>query len=201
MPRILLADDHSVVRRHVREMLETEPGFAVCAEASTGIEAVTLTASELPDIVILDLSMPQLNGLEAARQIHERFPSIDMLLLTMYDPIELMDEVIASGVRTCILKTDLHDLLATVRSIWNQRQTCDMLTEMERQIVQMLAQAKSNKEIAATLSLTVRAVEIYRAVIMHKLKVSSNLDLVHYATRQKSVETKSPIKPFVSSLR
>jgi DNA-binding NarL/FixJ family response regulator len=224
MPRILLADDHPVVRRHVREILESEAGFAVCAEASTGHEAIRLTASELPDIVILDLSMPELNGLDAARQIHQQFPNIDMLILTMYDPLQLMDEVLGAGVRTCILKTDLHHLVATVRSIWQQRQTSNnttltdreterlpdglvvdpvenptvTLTELELQIVRMFAQAKSNKEIALALSLTVRAVEIHRVAIMHKLKISSMFDLVHYAMRQKLVENKSTVKPFLS---
>src|SRR5262245_7745036 len=176
MPRILLADDYPVVRRHVREILEAEPGFSVCAEASNGLEAVTLTASRFPDIVILDLSMPEMNGLEAARQIHKRFPLIEMVVLTMYDPSNLMDEVIASGVRTCLLKTDLDHLVSTLRDIWLQRQSLNSgssldhgpaiphnssvdpleqpghaLTEFEQQIVQMLAQAKSNKDIAATL--------------------------------------------------
>jgi DNA-binding NarL/FixJ family response regulator len=224
MPRILLADDHPVVRRHVREILETESGFAVCAEASTGQEAVTLTASELPDIVILDLSMPEMNGLEAARQIHQQFPSIDMLILTMYDPLQLMDEVLASGVKSCVLKTDLHHLVATVRSICYQRQNSHnttfvapetervpggvvvdppesptvTLTDLELQIVRMFAQAKSSKEIALALSLTVRTVEIHRVAIMHKLKISSMFDLVHYAVRKKLVENKSTVKPFLS---
>ena len=83
MPRILLADDYPVVRRLVRELLETEPDFSVCGEASNGLEAVTLTTSRFPDIVILDLSMPEMNGLEAARQIHKRFPVIEILILTM----------------------------------------------------------------------------------------------------------------------
>src|SRR5882724_8022957 len=112
MVRILLADDHPLIRRQLREMLESEPGLTVCAEASDGCEAVKLAASTLPDFVILDLSMPLLNGLQAAQQLHGRFPQIEMIILTMYDPIELMEQVIAAGVRTCILKTDLHHLVA-----------------------------------------------------------------------------------------
>jgi DNA-binding NarL/FixJ family response regulator len=223
MPRILLADDYPVVRRQVREILETEPGFSVCAEASNGLEAVTLTVSRLPDIAILDLSMPQMNGLEAARQIHQRFALIDILILTMYDPSEFMEEVIAAGVRTCILKTDLDRLVATIRNIWEERQSrnCGLLsdhtpetandslvgdgiepaptlTQFERQIVQMLAQAKSNKDIADTLSLTVKAVELQRETIMRKLEISSFFDLVQYAMRKKLIETKSTVKPFVA---
>jgi DNA-binding NarL/FixJ family response regulator len=118
MPRILVADDHAVVRSHVCASLEIEQGFAVCAQASTGLEAVRLAATALPDIAILDLSMPELNGLEAARQIHKRFPRIEIVILTLHDPLEFMDQVIASGARACILKTDLNHLTATVRSIW-----------------------------------------------------------------------------------
>ena len=226
MPRILLADDHSVVRRQVRQKLESEEGFEVCAEAANGLEAVTLTASALPDFAILDLSMPQMNGLEAARQIHQRFPTVEMLILTMYDPVQFMDEVIASGVRTCILKTDLHHLVATIRSIWEQRQSRisksspdhaaeshhitmdvdaekhrDPLTDFERQIVQMLAQARSNKEIAAAMVLTVKAVEVHRAAIMCKLKINSMFDLVHYAIGQKLVQTATPSKRAATGVR
>ena len=131
MPRILLADDHPLVRRHVREILEIEADFVVCAEASTGVEAVSLAESARPDIAILDLSMPHMNGLEAARRIHERFPQTELFVLTMYDPREFMDEVIASGVRTCILKTDLHHLLAVVRTIWQQRQNCGCASPLD----------------------------------------------------------------------
>jgi len=118
MPRILVADDHPVVRRHVCASLENEHGFAVCAQASTGLEAVRLASTALPDIVILDLSMPELNGLEAARQIHKSFPLMEIVILTLHDPLEFMDQVIESGARTCILKTDMHHLTAAVRSIW-----------------------------------------------------------------------------------
>jgi DNA-binding NarL/FixJ family response regulator len=225
MPRILVADDHSVVRRHVCELLESEKDFVVCGEASNGLEAIQVAEAEHPDFVILDLSMPKMNGLEAARQIHKRFPLIDMIILTMYDPLELMDDVIASGVRTCILKTDLHHLVTMVHSIWQHRQSAganpatsqspttpdssgaddavetaaDTLTAVERQIVQMLAQAKSNKDIATTLSLTMNAVKVHRAVIMHKLKIKSMFELVHYALQKKLVETKSTVKPFVTT--
>jgi DNA-binding NarL/FixJ family response regulator len=209
MPRILIADDHPGMRRRVREALETEAGFIVCAEASNGVEAVALTASAHPHIVILDLSMPELNGLEAAKEIHRRFPLIDILILTMYDPLDFTHEEAETGIRSCILKTDLQYLVTTVRGIWQpslQRASApadvltgadtaerpaDELTSLERTIVQMLAQAKSNKEIAAVLDLTVTAVEVHRAAIMHKLEISSIVDLVRYAIQNKLVATKS----------
>ncbi len=208
MLRILIADDHPVVRRRVREILESEEDWEVCAEAVNGREAVAMTIAERPDIVVLDLSMPELNGLQAARQIHELFPKTGLLIFTMHDSLELMDEVKTFGVQTYMLKTDLHQLAGAVRRIWQK--SCasetprngsrtdekedvsdEMLTDLERQIVRMLAQARNNQEIAAALSLTVKGVEIHRAGIMCKLKINSVFELVHYAVRKKLVETKS----------
>ncbi len=213
MPRILIADDHSLVRRYVREILEQDQGWKVCAEAATGREAVALAAAEHPDVVVLDLCMPDLNGLEAARQIHERFPQTAIFIITMYDPLELTNEVAAFGVRACLLKTDLHRLIAAVRNELQESRAlpnpssdgpvetrpdsqtdekvevpAEMLTPLEQQIVQMLAHAKSNKEIAAALSMTVKSVEDRRAAIMHTLKINSVLELVQYAVRMKLVK-------------
>jgi len=218
MPRILIADDHALVRRYVREILEQE-GWKVCAEAATGKQAVALTTVERPDVVVLDLCMPDLNGLEAARQIHEQFPETAIFIITMYDPLELTNQVAAFGVRACLLKTDLHYLVAAVRDETHESLTLtntspdgsmatrhgsrtdekvevpvEMLTALERQIVQMLAHAKSNKEIADALSMTVKAVEVRRAAIMCTLKVNSVLELMQYAVRIKLVETKSTSK-------
>jgi DNA-binding NarL/FixJ family response regulator len=121
--RILLADDHPVVRRHVREILQSEIGWEVCAEAATGREAVLLTAREHPDIVVLDLSMPELTGLQAAKLIHQHFPETEMIVLTMHEPSGLRSQLAESGVRACLQKTDLQDLLDTVRDVWESRAT------------------------------------------------------------------------------
>jgi len=115
--RILLADDHAIVRRHVRNILQAQEGWQVCAEATTGREAVAMTAKEQPDLVVLDLSMPGLNVIEAARMIHKQFPEIEMIVLSMYEPCEVMAQLAGSGVRACVLKTDLEDLVVAVRSI------------------------------------------------------------------------------------
>jgi DNA-binding NarL/FixJ family response regulator len=207
MLRILIADDHPVVRRYVRELLESEEDWEVCAEAANGLEAVAMTSVHHPDIVVLDLSMPELDGLQAARKIHEMFPKTGLLIFTMHDPHELMEEVKAFGVRTCMLKTDLHQVAGAVRSVWQQSRcseipycsqtaekedgSAETLTGIEQQIVQMLAQARNNREIASALSLTVGAVEIHRAAIMCKLKIDSVYELVRYAVRKKLIETKS----------
>ena len=116
MLRILLADDHSVVRRIVRNFVQSESGWEVCAEATTGREAVVMTAKEHPDVVILDLSMPDLNGLQAATLIHNQFPETQLILLTMHDSLELKDQLTASGIRACIRKDDLNQLVMAIRN-------------------------------------------------------------------------------------
>ena len=116
MLRILLADDHSVVRRIVRNYVQSESGWEVCAEATTGREAVVMTAAEHPDVVVLDLSMPDLDGLQAASLIHNQFPETQLILLTMHDSLELKDQLTASGIRACIRKDDLNQLVVAIRN-------------------------------------------------------------------------------------
>jgi DNA-binding NarL/FixJ family response regulator len=120
MPRILLADDHPKVRRHVRDALETLKGWEVCGEASTGREAVAMTEIYTPDIVVLDLSMPELNGLEAAREITKRFPQTVVFILTMHDAHELIREVLAAGARACLTKSNLQLLINEVQNVHKQ---------------------------------------------------------------------------------
>ena len=115
MLRILIADDNADVRMYVREALEDEKNWRVCAEAGTGNDAVSLTAELLPDLVVLDLSMPNGNGIDATRAIHSRFPDIPILILTMHDGPELAMAAVGVGARACLLKSDLNSLLDTVR--------------------------------------------------------------------------------------
>jgi len=122
MPNVLLADNHAGIRRCVRNILESREGWEVCAEAATGRQAVELTAATRPDIVVLDLSMPELNGLQAAEQIHERFPEILMVILTGHDTPELSDVSKAVGVRICISKANLYELDETLDTVWQQVQ-------------------------------------------------------------------------------
>jgi DNA-binding NarL/FixJ family response regulator len=109
------------MRRHVRKILESEEGWEVCAEAATGCEAVERTTAKQPDIVVLDLSMPEMDGLEAARRIHEQFPQILIIIITMHDTVQLGDSIRALGVRTCIVKTELFRLVEAISSIWQER--------------------------------------------------------------------------------
>jgi DNA-binding NarL/FixJ family response regulator len=116
MPRILIADDHPIVRRNVREMLEDER-WEVCGEAATGREAVRMTAALRPDIVVLDLSMPETNGIEAALQIHREFPETEIVILTMHDVPELALAALSSGAHAYVLKSDMGQLIAAVREL------------------------------------------------------------------------------------
>src|SRR6476660_747374 len=120
MPRILLADDHPKVRRHVRDALETLKGWEVCGEASTGREAVAMTEIYAPDIVVLDLSMPELNGLEAARELSKKFPHTVVFILTMHDAHELIREVLAAGSRAVLTQSNLQDLIDEVQNVRKQ---------------------------------------------------------------------------------
>jgi DNA-binding NarL/FixJ family response regulator len=209
MPRILLADDHPIVRRHVREALQSVEGWEVCGEAANGREAVALTAAQRPDVVVLDLSMPDMDGLQAARLIHDQFPETAMIILTMHEPFGLAEELGTLGVRRWIPKTDIDHLVRAIRSLSAkspangtpklvQKPRADkkskvpvaMLTTLERDIVQMLAQARSHKEIADALSLTLAEVEIRREEILLKLQIDSVFDLVHYALREKLIEVR-----------
>ena len=121
MLRILVADDHPIIRRHICRILQNEKDWEVCGEAGTGREAVALNATEQPDLVVLDLSMPEMTGLEAAKLIHEQSPGTDIILLTMHEFFDLMEELNRLGIRTCIPKTELQELVNAVRSAHQSR--------------------------------------------------------------------------------
>jgi DNA-binding NarL/FixJ family response regulator len=211
--RILLADDHAIVRRGLRALVESRPGWEVCAEAVNGREAVDKTTQFKPDVAILDIGMPELNGLEATRQIVKTSPQTEVLILTMHQSEEVVREVLKAGARGYVLKSDAdQDLVAAVEMLLEHKpfltpnvtdvvlsrylsihdqldsQLQPRLTGREREIIQLLSEGKSNKEAAAALDISTRTVETHRATIMHKLGISSLSDLVRYAIRNKMVE-------------
>ncbi len=213
--RILVTDDHEVVRRGLRALLEAQPGWEVCGEAGDGREAINKAKQLKPDIVILDISMPGLNGLDAARQILKGVPSAKVLILTMHESEQMVREVLDAGARGYLLKSDAgRDLVAAVDALRRhktfftsrvaemvlhgylkggaaapeKKPSRDRLTPREREIVQLLAEGKSSKEVAVSLGLSVKTAETHRANIMRKLDLHSISDLVRYAVRNNIVE-------------
>ncbi len=213
--RILIADDHDLVRRGVKALLQSRADWQICGEANTGREAV-LKAEELkPDIVILDISMPDLNGLDAARRIRKASASTEVLILSMHYSDQLIREIVDAGVRGYIVKSDSdRDLIIAVETLAKHQpfftplatevilsnfnaggpvtkapeSIRDRLTSREREIVQLLAEGKSSKEVASSLSLSVKTVETHRANIMRKLDLHNVSELVRYAVRNQIVE-------------
>jgi DNA-binding NarL/FixJ family response regulator len=209
--RILLADDHSVVRRGLKGLLESRKGWKVCAEASDGRAAVAEAKRHRPDVAILDIGMPELNGVEVARQIRAASPLTEVLILSAHGSEKLAREIFDAGGRGYLVKEDAdQDLLAAVDAVrqhrpyftrklsdWVARQMQESdgkvprgrLTPREREIVQLLAEGKSNKEAAALLGISVKTIETHRANIMLKLNVHSITELVHYAIRNEMIHT------------
>jgi DNA-binding NarL/FixJ family response regulator len=207
--RILIADDHEMVRQGLRAVLENHPGWEVCGEAADGREALARTRQLKPDVVVMDISMPQLNGLEATRQITRAHPSTHVVVLTVHDSEVLVRRVLEAGARGYVLKSDAgRDVVAAIESLAANKpffttavselllqtflKACETgeqpgapepLTPREREIVQLLAEGKSNKEAGAVLGISVRTVEAHRAHIMQKLDLQSFSELVHYAMR------------------
>jgi DNA-binding NarL/FixJ family response regulator len=209
--RILIVDDHAVVRRGVRSLLESQPGWEIVAEATTGRDAVEQSRRLRPDVVVMDLSLPELNGLDATRQILKDAPDIEVLVLTMHHSEELAREVLQAGARGYVLKSDADDNLIAAVDMLRQHKpfltstvtefvlddyvrrgdssTEDVapsaVTAREREIIQLVAEGRSNKEVAAALGVSVKTVEAHRANIMRKLRLRSVSDLVRYAIRNK----------------
>jgi DNA-binding NarL/FixJ family response regulator len=212
--RILVADDHEIVRRGVSALLKARPGWEVCAEVADGRQAVAKTKEMRPDIVILDLGMPRLNGLEATRQIVRYNANQRVLILTVTDTEQLINEVLKAGARGFILKSDAaKDVVAAVealqqdRTFFNSRvgdmvlnqflrgderpirteATLSPLTPREREIVQLLAEGLSTKEVAVALNLSVKTAETHRSNLMRKLDLHCLSELVLYAVRNNMV--------------
>lgn len=209
--RILVADDHQVVRTGLRTLLESKAGWQVCAEAANGREAVEKATELHPDVAVLDIGMPLLNGVEATRQIRKVSPQTEILILSMHDSELMIQGVLDAGAHGYILKDDAdRNLLAAVDSLRRHKpylssrasvaaaaaqSTTDgierrarRLTPREREIVQLLAEGKSNKEIAAYLNISVKTAETHRANIMLKMNFHSVTELVRYAVKNKIIQ-------------
>ncbi len=214
--RTVIADDHDVVRRGLRDLL-VSAGIEVIGEACNGREAVERARELKPDVVVMDISMPELNGLEATRQIIAELPGTEVLILTMHQAEELVRQVLHSGARGYMLKSDAgRELVLAVQALWQHQpflttKISEMvfsaylrkntngppvpptagtarLTPREREILQLLAEGNSNKEVAAKLGISVKTAETHRSRVMAKLNLSSITDLVRYAVRNGIVE-------------
>jgi DNA-binding NarL/FixJ family response regulator len=218
--RILIADDHEVVRRGLSTLLQTHEGWEICGEAKDGREAVEMAKQLKPDVVILDVGMPNLNGLAATRQLAQQNPNQKVIVLTITDSDEVIREALDAGARGFVLKSDAaRDLVSAVEALQRNRmfftpRVNDMvlagfldkghngtrrespkvpqLTPREREVVQLLAEGKSSKEVACVLNLSTKTAETHRSNIMRKLGFHSIRDIVVYAIKNNIIQVQVP---------
>ena len=213
--RILVADDHEIVRQGLVSLLSEQSGWTVVNQASNGVEAVRLARESRPAVVVMDMTMPEMNGLDAARQIHTQLPNTEILILTAYESSELVREAVAAGARGVVLKNDAgNTLVQAIASLaegklyfssklvpLSQYEAFDQsvandaaeseeprLTPREREVVRLIAEGSSNKEIGTALGISVRTVETHRMNIMRKFGMQSVSELVRYAIRNRIIE-------------
>jgi two-component system response regulator NreC len=211
--RILVADDHGVVRRGLRLQLEQHPGFEVVGEAADGLDAVRLAEELIPDVVLMDIAMPGLNGIEATAQIVKRNPRVAVLILSMHSDETYLTRVLTAGAKGYLLKDTADADLARavevaaegkpffspviaqalledyVRQLQQRglHDSYDLLTDREKQVLQLLAEGKSNKEVATLLNLSPYTVETHRSHMMQKLNLHNAAEIVLYAVRKKII--------------
>jgi DNA-binding NarL/FixJ family response regulator len=213
--RILIADDHNLVRRGLKALIESRAGWQVCGEAHTGRDAAVKAEQMKPDVVILDISMPGLNGVEAARRIRKSSPNTEILILSVHYSDQLIRDILEAGARGYVMKSDSdRDLLVAVQAMADHKPfftskatelmltnfcqsgpqpqlkdlAADRLTSREREIVQLLSEGRSSKEVAAVLGISVKTADTHRANIMRKLNLHSVSELVLYAVRNQIIQ-------------
>jgi DNA-binding NarL/FixJ family response regulator len=213
--QILIADDHDLIRRGLRTLLESHPGWKVCAEARDGADAISKAEKLKPHVAILDISMPELNGLDATWKIREVCPKTEVLALSVHYSDQLIRDMVEAGARGYIVKSDSdRDLVVAVEAlshhkpfftsratevmsspvnarpslVYNSEGRKDRLTSRERQVVQLLSDGQTSKQVAARLHMSVKTAETHRANMMRKLELHSTSELVRYAVRNQVVE-------------
>ncbi len=210
MLRVVIADDHEIVRHGVRGVIEANPGWEVCGEAGDGQTALEIALRERPNIVILDVSLPILNGLTVTRRLRQELPSADVLMFTMHDDDETVNGALAAGARGYLLKTDSDQhLIEAIRSLAARRpyfspfvtelildaavndrkKSClESFTMRELEVAQLVAEGKSNKHIARHLDISVKTVESHRAAAMRKAGVHSGPEFVRFAIKHNLIQ-------------
>src|ERR1700733_2400421 len=209
MIRVLLADDHAMVRKGFRLILEAQPDMEIAGEAGNGRDAVELAEKLHPDVVVMDVAMPELNGIEATRRLAASSPHTRVLALSMHKDSVYVREILRAGARGYLLKDSIDtDLISAVRAVakgdgyispgvsdavlsdYRRHVTdpLDLLTSREREVLQMIAESKTNKEIAVALNLSVYTVEAHRGRLMEKLNLHSTGELVRFAVRSGLVD-------------
>ena len=205
MIRVLVVDDHAILRDGIRSILESQEDIVVVGEASDGAEAVEFVSNLQPDLVLMDISMPKTNGLEATRLIKERFPQVKVLILTQHDNREYIAPALGAGASGYVLKrSGRREMLNALRQVYEQgtfltsnitqevfqeyvpasrngKEEEHHLTDRERQVLQLVIEGKSNKEIAMVLGISPKTVSVHRTNIMSKLDVQNTVELVRYA--------------------
>ena len=206
MIRVLVVDDHAILRDGIRSLLESQDDIVVVGEAGDGSEAIELVRELLPDIVLMDISMPKTNGLEATRSIKEQFPQVNVLILTQHDNREYIAPALGAGASGYVLKrSGRREMLNAIRQVHekgafltsnitqeflqeysqsgrNSRSDEQHLTERERQVLQLITEGNSNKEIALELGISPKTVSVHRTNIMTKLNVQNTVELIRFAT-------------------
>lgn len=208
--RVLIVDDHAILREGIRSLLERQDGITVVGEASNGREGLDQVKQLEPDIVLMDVAMPEMNGLEATRAITGRFPHVKVLILTQHDNREYIEQLLHAGAAGYVLKrsggrevvTAIHEvyekgaflesavareLLASYKKSEDSSDDClPYLTDREREVIRLVVKGKSNKEIASILSISPKTVSVHRSNVMLKLKVQNSIELVHVISRHPS---------------
>lgn len=205
MIRVLVADDHAILRDGIRSILESQEDIIVVGEAGNGEEALEFVSKLAPDVVLMDISMPKMNGLEATRLIKEHFPQVKVLILTQHDNREYISPALGAGAAGYVLKrSGSREMLNALRQVYEQgafltdnvahevlreysrnghhkKEDEQHLTDRERQVLQLIVEAKSNKEIALALGISPKTVSVHRTNLMLKLNVQNTVELIRYA--------------------